>query len=87
MIPLISQHRRFSPIGRARRLILLTGLTAAVFAGCQTAPSVQSETAYPAIGKRLLVTFPAFRAELNIHSASSLTWFILTADGSKGRPD
>lgn len=70
-----------------RRSILVARVACGALAACQTASSVQVDSTYPAVGRRLLVTFPAFRAELNIHSASSLTWFLLNPDGSKGRSE
>ena len=78
---------RLSPAGNARRSAMLTGLAAAALAGCRTAPPIQAEAAYPAIGKRLRATFAAFRAELDVHSTSSLTWFLPGADGSVGRSE
>lgn len=41
--------------------------------------------AFPAAGRKLLVTFPKFRAELDFHSHESLTWTLFNADGSRGR--
>ena len=84
---LFAKDLGFTPAGLSRRLALLTGLTAAALAGCQATPPIQAEAPYPAVGKRLLVTFPTFRAELNIHSASSLTWLLVNADGSRGRSE
>ena len=74
-------------ISRFRRLVLVAGAACGALAACQTAPPSQGDSTYPAVGRRLLVIFPTFRAELNIHSASSLTWFLLNADGSKGRSE
>ena len=74
-------------ISRLRRSVLVAGAVCGALAACQTATPLQRDSSYPAVGRRLLVTFPAFRAELNIHSASSLTWFLLNADGSKGRSE
>jgi hypothetical protein len=73
------------PLNRLRRSVLVAGAASGALAACQTNPFAQGDSTYPAVGRRLLVTFPAFRAELNMHSASSLTWFLLNADGSKGR--
>jgi len=75
------------PVNRFRRSVLVAGATCSALAACKSAPLAQGDSDYPAIGLRLLVTFPAFRAELNIHSTSSLTWYLLNADGSKGRSE
>lgn len=72
--------RRTVLVGTA--LVLLLPLAA-----CQTTPATPQESPFPAVGRKLLVTFPAFRAELHFHSSSSLTWYLLNADGSKGRSE
>ena len=48
---------------------------------------MQTESAFPVVGRRLLVTFPAFRTELHFHSTSSLTWYLLNSDGTTGRSE
>jgi hypothetical protein len=82
------QHRA-SSIQQDRRAALRVALAAALapVAACQTAPSVQTECAFPVVGRRLLVTFPAFRTELHFHSTSSLTWHLLNSDGTNGRSE
>ena len=79
-VPSIRQNRR------AAMLVALVAVLAPISA-CQTTPSAQMESAFPAVGRRLLVTFPAFRAELHFHSMSSLTWYLLNPDGTKGRSE
>ena len=75
------------PMNRLRRSVLVAGASCSALAACTSLTLAQGDSDYPAIGRRLLVTFPAFRAELNIHSTSSLTWYLLNADGSKGRSE
>ena len=74
--------------GSDRRTMVLAALASATaLAGCQTTSPGKAENTFPAVGRRYLVTFPAFRAELHFGSASSLTWYLLNADGSKGRSE
>lgn len=72
----------------ARRALLLAALTTAgsvALLGCQTTAPALATSDFPGVGRRYLVTFPAFRAELHFESASSLTWTLMNADGSRGR--
>jgi hypothetical protein len=79
-VPSIQKDRR-----AAMRVALAAALSS--LAACQTIPSAQTESAFPVVGRRLLVTFPAFRTELHFHSASALTWYLLNPDGTKGRSE
>jgi hypothetical protein len=82
------QHQVHS-IQQNRRAAMRVALAAALapVAACQTTPSVQTESAFPVVGRRLLVTFPGFRTELHFHSTSSLTWYLLNSDGTTGRSE
>ena len=74
--------------GSARRALLLAALTSVggvTLLGCQTAAPVSATSDFPGVGRRYLVTFPTFRAELHFESVSSLTWTLMNADGSRGR--
>jgi hypothetical protein len=71
------QHQVHS-IQQNRRAAIRVALAAALapVAACQTTPSVQTESAFPVVGRRLLVTFPAFQ-----------TWYLLNSDGATGRSE
>lgn len=43
--------------------------------------------AFSGAGRKFMVTFPNFRAELQFHSHESLTWTLFNADGSRGRSE
>ena len=44
-------------------------------------------SAFPGAGRKYAVVFPKFRAELDFHSATSLTFTLIQPDGGRGRTE
>jgi len=53
----------------------------------QPATTAAPSSNFPALGRRLVFTSPAFRSELHFHSISSLTYHLFAPDGSLRRSE
>jgi hypothetical protein len=72
---------------RCNALAALALISALPLGACQSGPTLSQYPPVPAAGRRLQATFPTFRTELHFHSASSLTWYFLDAEGRRGRTE